>query len=445
MKKIVYIGAGVSTQYGVLHLLKNGYDPKKIIIIDKGDSIYDRKPSDVMCGAGGAGTFSDFKTLQSWTQGGIFTPDYVDQQTADRLGKLVEGYIHEYHPEPEKIMYTTPEEIPQWLEESPFELKQAPCFHLGTDFGRKQVQNIFEFFDKMGVIQHYNCEVIDVDFDKKQISFKDLKDKYLRMREILGEGDVVIESYDKLVLAGGKSGVDFLDKIIKKYNIKTKPRAAQLGLRYETDAKYFKELTKFAYDFKLYKKWNNISGRSFCVNGKAAFVAPETTYGKLSFNGHSYSDKEWNGLCNFGIMLEIKDEIDQPFEFKQKLVSFFNKDGKAASYSPTNRQPSKTDEGDDMPCLPITLEHFKEGYGKYADLILEYIEDLNKVFGINDDYIAYLPEVKFISNTLIFNNKDFSLIDYSDVHIQGDNGMSRGIWIAACSGLYVSEYFLNNK
>jgi len=27
-KKIVIIGAGVSTQYGVLHLLKNGYEPK---------------------------------------------------------------------------------------------------------------------------------------------------------------------------------------------------------------------------------------------------------------------------------------------------------------------------------------------------------------------------------------------------------------------------------
>ena len=33
-KKIVIVGAGVSTQYGVLHLLKNGYNPKLITIID---------------------------------------------------------------------------------------------------------------------------------------------------------------------------------------------------------------------------------------------------------------------------------------------------------------------------------------------------------------------------------------------------------------------------
>ena len=429
-KKIVIVGAGVSTQYGVLHLLKNGYNPKLITIIEKGDSIYNRKPSDVMSGAGGAGTYSDFKVLESWTQGGIFTPEYVDLDIANKLAEIVKGYIHEYHPDPSKIMYTYPENVPQWLEESSFELKQSPCFHLGTDYGRQQVQNIFEYFDKMGVNQHYNAEVIDIDFDLKEVKY---------ISSPVSEIAKTI-TYDKVIIAGGKSGVDFLDNIIKKYNLKTTPRAAQLGVRYETDGKYFEELTSFAYDFKLYKKWDNISGRSFCVNNYAAFVAPEITYGKLSFNGHAYKDPlKYNGLTNFGIMLEIKDEIESPFDFKQKLVSFFNKDGKSASYSPINRKLSFTDEGKEMPCYSTTLEHFKEGYGKYANYILEFIEDLNKTFNINDDYIIYLPEIKYISNTLIFNKSDFSLIDYPDVHIQGDNGMSRGIWIAAISGLYVAK------
>ena len=432
-KRIVIIGAGVSTQYGVLHLLKNGYNPKLITIIEKGDSIYNRKPNEIMSGAGGAGTYSDFKVLQSWTQGGIFTPDYVNQEIANRLGEQLITYIKEYHPDPSKIMYTQPEEVPQWLKESSFDLKQAPCMHLGTDYGRQQVQNIFEFFDKMGVNQYYNTEVIDIDFNSKKIQYKYL-DKETGDNEI----DVVI--YDKVILAGGKSGVDFLDKLIKKYNLKTKPRAAQLGVRYETDGKYFKELTKFAYDFKLYKKWNNISGRSFCVNNYAAFVAPEKTYGYITANGHAYKDPDkFNGLTNFGIMLEIKDEIKDPFSFKQELVRKFNKNGKMSYYSPIDRQPSKTDEGEEMPCFSITLEEFKEGYGKYADNILEFIDDLNKTFNINNDYIIYLPEVKYISNTIIFNNNDFSLMEYPDVHIQGDNGMSRGIWVAACSGLYVAE------
>ena len=435
MKKIVYVGAGVSTQYGVLHLLKLGYNPKNIIIIEKGDSIHKRKPSDVMSGAGGAGTFSDFKVLQSWTQGGVFTPDYVDQETADRLGDKLIEYILEYHPDQSKVMYTQPEDIPQWLKNSPFDLKQAPCMHLGTDYGRQQVQNIFEYFDEVGVVQQYNTEVTDIDFNKKEIKLKSLNIK---------DNNEATLIYDKVVLAGGKSGVDFLDKLIKKYNLKTTPRAAQLGVRYETDGKYFEELTKFAYDFKLYKRWDNISGRSFCVNNYAAFVAPEKTYGYITANGHAYKDPEKrNDLTNFGIMLEIKNEIEDPFKFKQELVKLFNKDGKMSSYSPTNRKPSKTDEGEDMPCEPITLDKLKEGYGKYSDYILEFIEDLNQTFNINNDYILYLPEVKYISNTLMFNNSDFSLLDYKDVHIQGDNGMSRGIWVAAVSGMYVAESLIN--
>ena len=87
-KKIVIIGAGVSTQYGVLHLLKNGYNPKLITIIDKGNSIYDRLPNEVMTGAGGAGTWSDFKVIPSFKQGGLFYPHYCqDEEYANKLSK----------------------------------------------------------------------------------------------------------------------------------------------------------------------------------------------------------------------------------------------------------------------------------------------------------------------------------------------------------------------
>jgi uncharacterized FAD-dependent dehydrogenase len=441
-KKLVYIGGGVSTQYGVLHLLKNGYDPSQIVIIDKGNDIYNRKPSEVMIGRGGAGTFSDFKVIESWHQGGEFTPKYVDIQTAERLADQLISYIKEYHPDPSKIMYTDIVEEPQWIKDSPFSLKQSTCMHLGTDYGRQQVKNVFEFFDKVGVIQYYNTEVVDIDFEEKTIFCLDLDEEVIKKQ---GFDDFEI-SYDKVIIAGGKSGVDFLDKIIKKYNLPTEPRPAQIGVRYETDLKYFEELSKIAYDFKLYKKFDeNVSGRSFCTNLYAAFVAPETTYGKISFNGHAYKDPEkYNGLVNFGILLEIKNEIEKPFDFMKDLVGKFNLGGKASHYSPTNRPPSKTDDGEDMPSNPITIGQFKAGYGKYANNILEFIENLNNTFGINDNYIIYLPEIKYFSNTLKFNKEDFSLINHPDVHIQGDNGMSRGIWIAALSGMYVGESFLRN-
>ena len=434
MKHIVYIGAGVSTQYGVLHLLKNGYDPSKITIIDKGNSIYNRKPEEVMTGAGGAGTWSDFKVIPSFTQGGLFYPHYCKNETlANNLSTLLYDYIVEYHPDPSKIMYTKPVEEPQFIKDSPFELRQSPCYHLGTDYGQQQVKNIFEYFDKVGVHQIYNAEVKSFSLRKDHsfIWYEQDRERY----EIMA---------DKLIIGTGKSGMDLLTKLIDKYNLETVPKPGQFGVRYETDGKYFTELNKIAYDFKLYKKFGEDSARSFCTNNYAAFVAEEETYGMKSYNGHAHKDPSMqNNLTNFGIMIEARG-IEDPFEFSQNLVNFFQQNGEAAYYSPTDRKPSLTDQGTTVPGYRIDLDTFKEGMGKYADYILEFIEDLNTTFGIEDNYIFYCPEVKFLTNEIVLNKTNLSLPMYPNIHLQGDAAGARGIYISAMHGLYVVNDILQS-
>ena len=427
--KIVIIGAGVSTQYGVLHLLKNGYDPKLITIIDKGNSIYDRQPEEVMTGAGGAGTWSDFKVIPSFKQGGLFHPHYCkDEEYATELSKQLYDYIVEYHPDPSKIMYTEPVEEPQFIKDSPFELRQSPCYHLGTDYGQQQVKNIFEYFDKVGVRQIYNVEITNIDFKRNEI----------------GIGHDYIK-YDKLIIGTGKSGMDLLTKLINDYSLDTVPKPAQFGVRYETDGKYFEELNKIAYDFKLYKKFGEDSARSFCTNNFAAFVAEEETYGMKSYNGHAHKDKDkYNGLTNFGILLEARG-IEDPFKFSTQLVNFFQDNGEAVYYSPSDREPSLTDQGNKVPGYKISLDKFKEGFGKYADYILEFIDDLNTTFGINDNYIFYCPEVKFLTNEIALDKNNLSLPQYPNVHLQGDAAGARGIYISALHGSYIASYLLRKE
>ena len=435
-KKIVIVGAGVSTQYGVLHLLKNGYDPKCITIIDKGNNIYNRKPEEVMTGAGGAGTWSDFKVIPSFKQGGLFYPHYCkDEEYATELSKQLYDYIVEYHPDPSKIMYTEPVEEPQFIKDSPFELRQSPCYHLGTDYGQQQVKNIFEYFDKVGVNQIYNTEIIDIEFDYYTVYFK---------TPLTEEGDIDSLYFDELIIGTGKSGMDLLTKLIEENNLTTVPKPAQFGVRYETDGKYFEELNKIAYDFKLYKKFGEDSARSFCTNNFAAFVAEEETYGMKSYNGHAHKDKEkYNGLTNFGILLEARG-IEDPFEFSKQLVEFFQNNGEAVYYSPSDRKPSLTDQGNKVPGYKISLDKFKEGFGKYADYILEFIDDLNTTFGIEDNYIFYCPEVKFLTNEISLNKNNLSLPQYANVYLQGDAAGARGIYISALHGIYVAEYLLTN-
>ena len=435
-KRIVYIGAGVSTQYAVLNLLKNGYDPKLITIIDKGNSIHDRKPDEVMTGAGGAGTWSDFKVIPSFNQGGLFYPHYCsDKDHAEALSKQLYDYIVEFHPMASKIMYTEPTDEPQYIKDSPFELRQSPCYHLGTDYGQQQVKAIFEYFEQCGVKQIYNYEVINILPEEKIIHIEDLKVK----------GNIGGIFYDTLIIGTGKSGMDFLSNLIEKYELDTTPKPAQFGVRYETDGKYFTELNKIAYDFKLYKKFGEDSARSFCTNNFAAFVAEEETYGMKSYNGHAHKDpNKENGLTNFGILLEARG-IEDPFSFSKQLVEFFQHYGVGSYYSPTNRPPSFTDQGGFVPGYRIQLEEFKEGFGKYADYIMEFIDDLNKTFGIDDNYIFYCPEVKFLTNEILLNKHDLSLPKYPNIHLQGDAAGARGIYISALHGLYISETLLNNK
>ena len=431
-RKIIYIGAGVSTQYGVLHLLKNGYDPKLINIIDKGNSIHDRQPDEVMTGAGGAGTWSDFKVIPSFNQGGLFHPHYCsDKDYATQLSDQLYKYIVEYHPDSSKIMYTEPVEEPQYIKDSPFELRQSPCYHLGTDFGQQQVKNIFEYFEQCGVKQDYNLQVTGIDFANRRVLGKYTnKDVYYE------------RNYDKLIIGTGKSGMDFLSNMIEKYELPTESKPAQIGVRFETDGKYFTELNKIAYDFKLYKKFGSDSARSFCTNNFAAFVAEEETYGMKSFNGHAHKDpNKFNGLTNFGILLEARG-IEDPFTFSKQLVEFFQNEGEASYYTPTDRQPSTTDQGGKVPGFKITLEKFKEGFGKYADYIMEFISDLNKTFGIDDNYIFYCPEVKFLTNEILLNKEDLSLPTYPDIHLQGDAAGARGIYISALHGLYIANNLL---
>jgi uncharacterized FAD-dependent dehydrogenase len=437
--KIIYIGGGVSTQYGVLHLIKNGYDPKLISIIDKGNSIYDRKPEEVMTGAGGAGTWSDFKVIPSFKQGGLFYPHYCqDEEYATKLSKQLYDYIVEYHPDPTKIMYTEPVEEPQFIKDSPFELRQSPCYHLGTDYGQQQVKNIFEYFDSVGVNQIYNTEIININFEENSVEYEvDLKLPFPNK-------STAFSFYDKLVVGTGKSGMDLLTKLIDGNKLDTIPKPAQFGIRYESDGKYFKELSKVAYDFKLYKKFGDDSGRSFCTNQGAAFVAEEETYGMKSYNGHSHKNPDMeNGLVNFGILLEARG-IEDPFKFSQELVNFFQSNGEACYYSPTDRKPSLTDQGTKVPGYKITLDKFKEGFGTYADYILEFIDDLNTTFGIDNNYIFYCPEVKFLTNEIVLNKENLSLPQYPNIHLQGDAAGARGIYISALHGLYVASSILKS-
>jgi len=431
MDKVVIVGAGVAGINAATKLVDNNYKGQ-ITIIDMGKDPYNRLPEEVMCGYAGAGLFSDGKyTYLSNSVGGHLTK-YCGEEKAQNLVDQGFETLKRFHPDSSKIMFSSPIKEPEFIKPH-FNLKMASTYHIGTNYLHELGKNWYDYLVEKGVHFEWETKVTDIDF-KDQCVFT--------ANRSYGDFD---NYYDILLYGTGKSGIDITQNLIDKYDLKKESKPIQLGVRMELPQKYTQKILDVAYDFKLYQKPNNkISLRTFCTNANAAYVAEEETYGMKSYNGHSFKDESLrNNMNNFGILMEIKD-IKDPFKFQKEIVSKCQIDGKGLYYSPNKtRKPSKTAEGDDMNLVELdNLNIFKETYGEYADYIISFIDDLNKIFKFGDDFGLYIPEVKFLSEEVLVQFNNLSLIDYPNVHFMGDSLSARGIAVSSGQGIYVSTAIL---
>jgi uncharacterized FAD-dependent dehydrogenase len=435
MKKIVIVGAGVAGINAATKLVDNGYPGELITIIDAGMDPYKRPKDEVMKGFAGAGLFSDGKWSYMHNAVGGQLAKYMGEEKADQILEEAWSYILRFHPNPKEIMFSQPLEEPEFIKPY-FNLRMAPAYHIGTNWLHDLGKKWYDWLVEKNINFIWETEVNDISFGPEQIVF------------LKGHGSKFIR-FDKLIYGTGKSGIDLTQKLIDKYNLKKESKSVQLGVRMELPQKYMQSIIDIAYDFKLYKRHNNeVSSRSFCSNNFAAYVAEEVTYGMKSYNGHSYKQENMiNNMTNFGIIMEIKG-IDNPFQFQKDIVSKCQIDGKGIHYSPNfTRKPSLTAEGKEMNVTSVdNLDIFKEVYSEYANYIINYIEDLNKVFKFEDDYSLYIPEVKFLSEEVLVNYNDLSLLNFPNIHFVGDSLSSRGIAVSAAQGVYsVKDIFIWEK
>ena len=256
-------------------------------------------------------------------------------------------------------------------------------------------------------------------------------------------------TYDRLMFAVGKSGIDFGKQLADDYKLPTEPKPVQIGVRFEAPQEHFQKLIDISYDFKLYRKFDEgVSLRSFCTNNNAAYVAVEETYGDHSYNGHAKKDEAFrNDMTNFGILMEVQG-IDNPFEWSRELVSKVNAHGTGLYYSPS-RKPSTTSEGVNVSAHQIDwmgLQTVSEHFQGYFEYISDFINDMKKVFPtLKDDWGIYVPEVKYLAPEPLVNYEDLSLTKYPDVHFVGDALSARGISVSGAHGTLVAEQILSSN
>jgi len=434
-KKIVIVGSGVSGINAATKLVDNGYPGHLITMIDMGNDPYNRKPSEVMCGFAGAGAWSDGKLTYHTAIGGQLSK-YTGEEKAMELMDQVITNFKRFHPKPEEVQCSNPVEEPEFIKPY-FGLRLFPVWHVGTDYLSEIAKNWYDYLVSKGVRFLWEEKVTEIDFNVNGLA-----------TSILNTTDTRIISYDELIFAVGKSGIDFAQQLANQYELPDEPKSVQIGVRFEAPQKHFQKLIDISYDFKLYRKFEDkgVSLRSFCTNNNAAYVAVEETYGDHSYNGHAKKDMRYrNDMTNFGILMEING-IENPFEWSRNIVNKLQFGGTGLYYSPT-RLPSTTSEGEKVTAFPInTLKGVKEIMGEYWDYIEDFITDMKKVFPtLGNDWGVYIPEVKYLSPEPLVNYKDLSLTKFSNVHFVGDALSARGITVSGAQAIYVAESLLNDE
>jgi uncharacterized FAD-dependent dehydrogenase len=430
--KIVIVGAGVAGINAATKLVDNGYPGKDITIIDMGKDPHNRLPEEVMEGMLGAGGWSDGKLTYHTSIGGQLSK-YCGEEKAMNLMDQVISNFRRFHPKPEEIFMSNPEEEPEFIKPY-FGLRMFPVWHIGSNYLHEIAKNWYQYLVDKDVNFHWETKVTNIDFTQELI-----------VCDVLNSELNLEINYEELIFAVGKSGIDFAQQLANQYQLPDEPKSVQIGVRFEAPQHYFQKLIDISYDFKLYQKFDDVSLRSFCTNNNAAYVAVEETYGDVTYNGHAKKGEEYrNNMTNFGIIMEIKG-IENPFEWSRNVVSKLQKDGTGLYYSPS-RVAGITSEGEMVSSHPVAeTSQIEEAMGDYWTYIKNFIDDMNKVFDFGDDWGVYVPEVKYLSPEPLVKYKNLSLTKYPRVYFVGDALSARGITVSGAHGIYVAESLLNDK
>ena len=276
----------------------------------------------------------------------------------------------------------------------------------------------------------------------ENIILEDSVCKGVRLREKDGVRDVYAK---QVVIATGRRGADWLEKICAEHNIAHKPGTVDIGVRVECRNEIMEKINKVLYEGKLIgypAPWRN-KVRTFCQN-PGGFVAQENYDNDLAVvNGHSFKEKKSNNT-NLAILVShnFTEPFNQPTAYAQKVGELTNMlgaghilvqrygdilDGKrtwANELARTNVRPT----------LKAAMPY------RAMVNIIEFIKMMDEVVPgfASPETLLYSPELKFYSNKV---KMDTDLeTNIAGLHCLGDSsGWTRGLMMASVMGVLMGR------
>lgn len=431
----IVVGAGPAGMFATYEILKK--KPRgKIVLIDMGKKIKDRKPTEVMIGIGGAGTFSDGKLTLTANLSHEKAFHLISKYEYQKILDYVDDTFNEFGIDSEYFPKET-EELKKLIEEAQIndiELVTRKARHVGTDKLKAFVQRFEEYLVQKGVEILDSTKVTDITVKDGCVTGVECGEKKIQGKKVL--------------LAPGRVNARWLQTLADKYGIQYIYDKVEVGVRVEFPSSVMKRQADTLYEtvYRVRTKTYQDIVRTFCScpNG---LVAIEEYENYVCVNGHSNSDHDSKN-SNFAFLCEVnlKEPLENSIAYAKSIAELTSllgggrpilqslcdlRDGRRSTWSRLEKsfvEPSLKDvvPGD----ISMGLPH------RIVLNILEGLEQLDKVMpGINaGSTLLYAPEVKFRSSKM--STKKNMETSIKGLFVAGDAaGLSGSITGAAVTGV----------
>lgn len=450
MKIIIYmvdaiiVGAGPAGLFAALELAGRA----DVLVIDQGMDIPERicpmkkqghclhcEPCHIMCGVGGAGTFSDGLLNLHPSIGGD-----LEAMAGSEAWKLVEEVDSAF------LKYGAPIETQEPSPEDAEMLRHKAAAagarfipirqrHMGSDRTPQIIKAFKEDLEKRGVRFLLKSCVVDLLVEGSRC--KGIK---------LADGTSL--EAKAILLAMGRVGASWISGLVDRYGIDARYGPLDVGVRVEVPSVIMDPVTRINRDPKFHIVTHRYDDfvRTFCTN-PGGFVVKEEYPEFIATNGHSLL-KEQSENTNFAFLvrLELTKPVENTTAYGMSIAKLVTTIGGRRPViqrlGDLHRGRRSTEERIARNAVRNTLKDVTPGDISMAlphrivmDII-EGLEILNKIIpGVNaDSTLLYAPEIKFYAREIRVDEKLQTSI--FGLYAAGDGaGLSRGIVTAAATGI----------
>ena len=463
---VVIVGAGPAGIFTAIEMIRKGSN-KKIVLIEKGQSVEKRrcpkhktgqcvncKPfCHITTGFSGAGAFSDGKLSLSSEVGGDLPQLVGDDLVQETIHYADKIYLEFGADTKVEGIGNTDEvkEIRKRAIQAGLRLVDCPIRHMGTE----KAHDIYLAFEKYlianGVDILFGCECNNLILDGETclgVYATDVKS---------GESFEIRAAHT--VIATGRRGADWLERICAEHNIAHQPGTVDIGVRVEVRNEIMEKVNEVLYESKLigYPKPFKNKVRTFCQN-PGGFVSQENYDNDLAVvNGHSYKELKSDNT-NLAILCShnFNHPFNQPIAYAQKVGELTNMLG--AGHIMVQRfgdildgkrtWPKELSQSNIKPTLPDAVAGDITAAMPYRAMtnIINFIQAMDHVVPgfASTETLLYSPELKFYSNRVKMDTEfNTSIVG---LHCLGDSsGWTRGLMMASVMGVLMGRVIVNEQ